>query len=141
MTHSPRFFSPLLILALVTLPAFADPGAQRAELLQVYRQAVEHDAQLSAARHEYQAQRESVPQARAGLLPTLNAGSTVESVRLERDEPGLTRTRSTTVFQANLNQPLFRADRWFQLEAAHASTAQAELELGAKQRLVEIGLE
>ncbi len=134
MTHSPRFFSPLLILALATMPAFADPGAQRAELLQVYRQAVEHDAQLSAARHEYQAQRESVPQARAGLLPTLNAGSTVESVRLERDEPGLTRTRSTRVFQANLNQPLFRADRWFQLEAAHASTAQAELELSAKEQ-------
>lgn len=129
-----RFFAPLLIPTLMTIPAMADVRSDRADLLGVYRQAVKHDAQLSAARHDFQAQRESVPQARAGLLPTLSAGSTVESVRLQRDEPGLTRTRSTSVFQANLNQPLFRADRWFQLEAAKASNAQAELELDAKEQ-------
>ncbi len=134
MTLSPHYLSSLLILAVMTSPAVADVSSNRADLLQVYRQAVEHDAQLSAARHDYQARRESVPQARAGLLPTLNAGSTVESVRLQRDEPGMARTRSTKVFQANLNQPLFRVDRWFQLEAAQASTDQAELELGAKEQ-------
>ncbi|WP_185045337.1 TolC family protein, partial [Pseudomonas brassicacearum] len=134
MTAPSRFFVSLLTLSLTTFVPLAAASAERADLLGVYRQAVEHDSQLSAARHDYLARRESVPQARAGLLPTLSAGSTVESVRLQRDEPGLTRTRSTSVFQANLNQPLFRVDRWFQLEAAQASSSQAELELGAKEQ-------
>jgi outer membrane protein len=134
MTAPSRFFVSLLTLSFTTFVPLAAASAERADLLGVYRQAVEHDSQLSAARHDYLARRESVPQARAGLLPTLSAGSTVESVRLQRDEPGLTRTRSTSVFQANLNQPLFRVDRWFQLEAAQASSSQAELELGAKEQ-------
>lgn len=126
-----------LFLVLANTAAVATTSStfdNRADLLSVYRQAVINDAKLSAARHDYQALREAVPQARAGLLPTLSAGGSVESIRLERDEPSLTRTRSQSVFQANLNQPLFRLDRWFQLEAAHASTAQAELELGAKEQ-------
>lgn len=134
MTVCSRLFAVALIFPLTLIPMLAYASAERADLLGVYRQAVEHDAQLSAARHDYQARRESVPQARAGLLPTLNAGSTVEAVRLQRDEPGLTRTRNTAVFQANLNQPLFRVDRWFQLEAAQATASQAELELGAKEQ-------
>lgn len=123
-----------LVLTMITGVSSADDFAQRADLLGVYQQAVINDAKLSAARHDYQALREAVPQARAGLLPTLSAGGSVESVRLQRDEPSLTRTRSQSVFQANLNQPLFRLDRWFQLEAAQASTAQAALELSAKEQ-------
>lgn len=103
----------------------ADP--QRADLLAVYQQALDQDARLSAARHEFQALSERVPQARAGLLPTLNAGATFESTRLQRDEPALTRTRSGMVYQANLNQPLLRLDRWYALKAAEAGTAQAGL--------------
>ncbi|MCK3863750.1 TolC family protein, partial [Pseudomonas sp. B329] len=123
-----------VFLAFVSAGANAAAESDRANLLNVYQQAVINDAKLSAARHEYQALREAVPQARAGLLRTLSAGGAVESVRLQRDEPSLTRTRSQSVFQANLNQPLFRLDRWFQLEAAQASTAQAALELSAKEQ-------
>ncbi|RMT65977.1 hypothetical protein ALP29_04598 [Pseudomonas syringae pv. avii] len=100
-----------VFLASFSAGANAVAESDRADLLSVYRQAVINDAKLSAARHEYQALREAVPQARAGLLPTLSAGGSVESVRLQRDEPSLTRTRSQSVFQANLNQPLFRLDR------------------------------
>ncbi|XWO38772.1 TolC family outer membrane protein (plasmid) [Pseudomonas luteola] len=109
-------------------------SSDRADLLSVYRLAVEHDAQLSAARHDYQARLEAVPQARAGLLPQLSAGATVEATRLDRDEPSLKRDRSGSVFRANLSQPLFRMDRWFQLKAAHAGVAQAGLELSAKEQ-------
>ncbi|RMR13080.1 Outer membrane efflux protein, partial [Pseudomonas syringae pv. primulae] len=44
---------------------------QHADLLGVYQAASLNDAQLSAARHDYNAQREAVPQARSGLLPNL----------------------------------------------------------------------
>ncbi|QVM91515.1 TolC family outer membrane protein [Pseudomonas entomophila] len=133
MPRSTAFARATLLTCLFCSTALhADP--HRAELLDVYRHAVEQDARLSAARHEYQALSERVPQARAGLLPSLNAGATFESTRLQRDEPALTRTRSGMVYQANLNQPLLRLDRWYALKAAEAGTAQAGLELASKEQ-------
>ncbi|TFB42265.1 TolC family outer membrane protein [Pseudomonas sp. F01002] len=105
-----------------------------ADLLGVYQAASENDAQLSAARHAYRAQLEAVPQARARLLPELTVGATSETTRLARDEPSLSRERSGTIFRANLSQPLFRIDRWYQLKAAQAGAAQAELELSVKEQ-------
>jgi outer membrane protein len=53
------------------LPAFA------ADLVQVYREALAYDAQYAAARAAAEAGREKLPQALAGLLPTISAsGST-----------------------------------------------------------------
>ncbi|MCF5712895.1 channel protein TolC, partial [Pseudomonas tremae] len=89
---------------------------QRADLLSVYEAASHNDARLSAARHAYRAELEAVPQARAGLLPSLTAGATTEVTGLKRDEPALSRERSGTTVRANLSQPLFRIDRWFQLK-------------------------
>ncbi|EPN59733.1 outer membrane efflux protein TolC, partial [Pseudomonas syringae pv. actinidiae ICMP 19079] len=43
-------------------------------------------------------------------------------------------TRSGTVYQATLSQPIFRADRWFQLQAAEAVNEQAALELSATEQ-------
>ncbi|MGC5703087.1 TolC family outer membrane protein [Pseudomonas sp. NFXW11] len=118
------------------LSALLVPGAwaESANLLEVYRLAVTEDRQLAAARHDYLARREAVPQAYAGLLPQLSSGVSWEDTQLRRDEPGLVRRRSAAVFQANLKQPLFRVDRWFQLQAAKADTQQAELELSAKEQ-------
>jgi outer membrane protein len=133
-------FPPLVLVILTCACAcgetvFAREQAQQhADLLSVYQAASLNDAQLSAARHAYNAQREAVPQARAGLLPNLTAGATSEVTRLERDEPSLSRERSGTTFRANLSQPLFRIDRWFQLKAAQSSVDQAELELSAKEQ-------
>jgi len=134
MIYSARICGILSCLLCNCLWAAANPSDKTADLLGIYQQAVINDATLSASRHAVAAQREAVPQARAGLLPTLSAGGNIESVRLERDAPTLTRTRSQSVFQANLNQPIFRLDRWFALEAAQASTNQAELEHSAKEQ-------
>lgn len=128
------FLNALLVLGV----ACADED-NRADLLTVYQQAMANDAQLSAARHEYLALREVAPQAKAGLLPTLSAGGSLESIRMTMDEPNLTRARTQSVFQANFNQPLFRLDRWFQLEAANASTAQAEFEFRDKEQAMVLG--
>lgn len=128
----PRRHLMLLSCLIFCQPLLAQ--AQRAELLDVYRSAVEHDAQLSAARHEYQALRERVPQAMAGLLPTLDAGISIEGSRLQTDETNGDRIRSGTLHQASLTQPLFRLDRWHALKAAEAGTAQAALQLAEKEQ-------
>lgn len=127
-----------VLVALFVPSALAQPelhtSVDHADLLIVYQSATLNDAQLSAARHAYLAQFEAVPQARSGLLPSLSVGATSEATRLDRDKPALSRERSGTTFRANLSQPLFRIDRWYQLKAAQASVAQAGLELSAKEQ-------
>lgn len=130
-----RFLPAVLLLA--TFESVGAPNFDaryRATLLSVYELAVENDAQLSAARHAFQASREAVPQARAGLLPNLSAGAASDKTRLDRDQPDLVRERSGLVFQARLTQPLFRLDRWYQLKAAESAADQTELELAAQEQ-------
>ena len=103
-------------------------------LVNVYQQAVENNADLAAARADYQARIEGVPQARAGLLPNLSASAQNSSTRTSIDQPKATATRSGTLYQATLSQPLFRADRWFQLQAAESVNEQAALELSASEQ-------
>ncbi|MBU1330264.1 MAG: TolC family outer membrane protein [Gammaproteobacteria bacterium] len=110
------------------------PLASKTDLVTVYQEAARNNADLAAARADYQARREVVPQARAGLLPNLSAGANLANTRTEVDSPSNSVSRSGTVYQANLSQPLFRADRWFQLQAAEASSEQAALELSASEQ-------
>ncbi|MGC5699886.1 TolC family outer membrane protein [Pseudomonas sp. NFXW11] len=110
------------------------PLSNRTDLVSVYQEAVDNNADLAAARAQYGAQKEVVPQARAGLLPNLSAGADVNNTRTHFDEPSGTSTRSGNVYQATLAQPLFRADRWFQLQAAKDIDEQASLQLSATEQ-------
>ena len=104
------------------------------KLVGIYQEAAKNNADIAAARADYRARREVVPQARAGLLPNLSAGANYGDTRTEIDSPSATISRSGLVYQANLSQPLFRADRWFQLQAAEAPSEQAALELSATEQ-------
>jgi outer membrane protein len=108
--------------------------ANQNDLLSVYQEAVNNNADLAASRADYQAQREIVPQARAGLLPNISGGADYNDTRTELDSPAYTAKRSGLVYQASLSQPLFRADRWFQLQAAEASSEQAAIQLSATEQ-------
>ncbi|MDZ5604240.1 TolC family outer membrane protein [Pseudomonas sp. RP23018S] len=110
------------------------PTTVKTDLISVYQQAVGNNADLAAARADYGARREIVPQARAGLLPNLSAGGETMHTRTQLDEPSATTNRSGTAWTATLSQPIFRADRWFQLQAAEAVSEQAALELSANEQ-------
>jgi len=110
------------------------PPGERSDLIGVYQEALANNADLAAARADFAAIREVVPQARAGLLPSLAASAGLNDSRTEVDQPALTLSRSGDVYQANLSQPLFRADRWFQLQAAEATSEQAALQFSAIQQ-------
>lgn len=116
--------------------AWADqaPLTTKTDLVSVYNEAANNNADLAAARADYQARREVVPQARAGLLPNLTGGATSGNTRTSLDSPSTTISRSGTTYQANLSQPLFRADRWYQLQAAEATSEQAALDLSATEQ-------
>ena len=110
------------------------PVSSKTDLVSVYHEAVNNNADLAAARADYAAQKEVVPQARAGLLPNLSGGAESSNVRTSIDQPSLTSTRSAVVYQATLAQPIFRADRWFQLKAAESVNEQAALQLSATEQ-------
>lgn len=123
----------LLLTGLLATQVQAAPSG----LMDVYRLAVENNAELAAAHAAYRARSENVPQARAGLLPQLSAGASNNSSRTTVDTRELgeqTSKRHTYSYQANLNQPLFRLDRWYQLKTAQADSEQAALELSATEQ-------
>ena len=135
----PRTLTLALAVAALSGSAWAETApmlAPRSDLVSVYRQAVENNADLAAARAQFEAIRETVPQARAGLLPNLRAGAELSDTRTQVDTSAGSRTlpRSGTVYQATLTQPIFRADRWFQLQAAEAISEQAALEYSAAEQ-------
>ncbi|UVE17280.1 TolC family outer membrane protein [Pseudomonas sp. LS44] len=112
------------------------PLTAKTDLVSVYQEAVNNNADLAAARADYQANKEVVPQARSGLLPQINGGANLADTRTDVEtsagDPSL--SRSGIVYQATLSQPIFRADRWFQLQAAEAVNEQAALQLSATEQ-------
>lgn len=107
---------------------------KKAGLVQIYYEAVNNNADIAAARAQYQAKKEVVPQAKAGLLPQITAGANVGDVRTALDKPPATVKRNSHVYEINLTQPLFHVDRWFQLQAAYAMSDQARLDFTVKQQ-------
>ena len=112
------------------------PTPPKADLLSVYQEAANNNSDLAAARAQSLARQELAPQARAGLLPQLSAGASVNDIDIDVDTNLGSRalSRSALVYQASLSQPLFRADRWFQLQAAKATGEQAALEFSATEQ-------
>ena len=116
----------LAVAAATTGMAWAEeaPLASKTDLVTVYNEAVKNNADLAAARANYAAIKEVVPQARAGLLPNLSAGadSMNTDTKVDTRNGDIDRSRSGLSYRANLSPPLVRADRWFQLQAAQASS-------------------
>lgn len=132
-----RLLYRLLLAGALTSLTQVSLAAQPVGLLDVYRLAVNNNAELAAAHAAYQARTENVPQARAGLLPQLGIGASNTSSRTQVDTKELgeqTAERHAYSYQANLSQPLFRLDRWYQLKTAQADSEQAALELSATEQ-------
>ncbi len=128
---SPRLrLSGMLFLACCAGPASA------LDLLQAYRAAVGGDANYLAAQSAAEASREAVPQARAGLLPSLGMSGRQNRNRLEQQRSsflGGSTSNSfdypSTGYALNLRQPLLRLASIAQYSQAEAQVAAAEATL------------
>ena len=91
---------------------FAAGPAFSADILQVYRDALIHDAQYMAARSAAEAGREKMPQGLAGLLPNINASANTVWNQNKYDasnQPNrISKDFNTHGYNVNLTQPLFR---------------------------------
>jgi outer membrane protein len=106
------------------------------DLLQVYRDALRHDAVYAAARHALDAGRERLPQGRALILPTLNLSANATASRIDSESrnpavvPDFVRRPESAGYTLTLAQPIYRPQNWLQYRQAEFQVAQAEATFG-----------
>ena len=119
----------------VTLVLVLCSGAVHAlDLLDIYRQAQINDTRYAAAKAQYLATQERLPQARAGLRPEVNflAGWNYNDIDVEYDSPTFNSgRRDYTAYNYGLRavQPLYRRDASLGVDKAQVQLSQAATEL------------
>ena len=113
--------------------AFSQPLAA-ADLLQTYREARANDPVYASARAARDAGRESLPQGRALLLPTLNGSAFTQTNEIDIDfrgaAPPSQREGNTNGYSVSLTQPLFNWQSIMLYREAGYKVAQAEAVFG-----------
>jgi len=129
-----------LVIALVAL--LAVPPVFAYDLLDVFQQAQLNDAAYAAAKAQYQAQQERLPQARAGLLPNINFDAGYDWNDLDVQYSSVQFNSGQRDFESydygvSISQPLFRRQNRLGYDQAKIQVSQAETDLElANQDLV-----
>jgi outer membrane protein len=116
-------------IALAAALASAWGPAHAVDLLSVYRDALVSDATYQAARSQYEATRERLPQARAGYLPTVSGTATAFRNEVDR-EIASDQGYSTTTYAVTLTQPVFRLQNLIAISQADKQVLQAQAAFG-----------
>jgi outer membrane protein len=126
-----------LIIGLLSLSPL---GASANSLQDIYKLALENDAQLKADKAGYEAGKENDNIALAGLLPQINAGYNYTDSETDRTynltEPPATfrDTSKSKGWDVSLRQPLFDMSAWYIYKQGQKLSAQAEAQFGADQQ-------
>jgi len=96
-----------------------------ADLIDIYRDAQEYDAEYAAARAAHMAAQEKLPQGRAGLLPTLTL-SGVRRRQLINTNRGSEVTIDNTSLVIKAIQPLFRMENFVAYQQSKIQVMQAD---------------
>ncbi len=133
-----RRFDALAVVAALGLCAAA--GLARGEdLLQIYREAQQNDPTIAAAKANWQAAQEAVPQARAGLLPNASASASGSENQYDatiKTDPKTTESRRYAQYTAivSASQPLYRQQNWIAYDQAKQQVSQADNVLAIAQQ-------
>ena len=120
-------------LALALALACAAGPTAGADLATLYRDARLSDPVYQAARAQYQATTERLPQARAGYLPQLGASASIFRNHSERDGAP-DRDYNTRTIAITLSQPVFRLQNWIAITQAQKQGLQAEAVLASSDQ-------
>lgn len=120
-------------IALLGLSAYNVQASNSAGLSDIYEMAVSHDAQLAQQRAQYEASKESVKSAKAGLLPNISADANY----FRNDSSIDTQDVTTRELSITLDQPLYNKSIWSRFEQSKYVTDQAKSSLqNAEQELI-----
>ena len=116
-------------ISLIALLVLLSSSAKAETLADIYQSAVKHDPIAGAAKASYKANKETLKQGRAVLLPQLIASSSkAEPTSDENIAP------SITTYRASLSQSLFNMPAWFQFQSAMKMDLVAEATFAAQQQ-------
>ncbi len=135
-------------LASLLLAASCAAPLQAETLAEIYQLALNNDAQLKAAHAAFKAGQQSIPRARAGLLPTLTGSIVIgdgdgdSSAFRTLNAPGSTlnvgaageNDDESEFYFLTLTQPLFDLPAWFTFKQGFDLDQQARAELAAQQQ-------
>lgn len=123
--------------------AFATPVWSMGTLADAYQAALHTDRLFLAAEAQHRAVLEKIPQARAGLLPTISASvsKTNNDAQVNYSDPrfaGIDRQYLVNGWTLTLTQPLFRLANLLQYDRAHLQVEQSyvQVEIARKDLLV-----
>ncbi|MEP7181006.1 MAG: TolC family outer membrane protein [Betaproteobacteria bacterium] len=131
---------PLALAVLLASGLAAAAGTAVGEdLLQIYREAQRSDPAIAAARANWQATQEKLPQARAGLLPVVSAAGTANANIYDatiRSDPRVDTSRNYGFgsLSVSASQPLFRYQNLVAYDQAKQTVAQSEFALATAQQ-------
>lgn len=127
--HGENMLSINKLVAIIVLVALASTSAKAETLADIYKSAVKNDPISGAARATYKANKETLKQGRAVLLPQLVASSTkVKPTSNEDGDP------DKTIYTASLSQSLFNVPAWFQFQSAKKMDQVAEANFASQQQ-------
>ncbi|MEO8848251.1 MAG: TolC family outer membrane protein [Casimicrobiaceae bacterium] len=109
------------------------------DLLQIYHDAQQNDPALASARAIWQATQEKLPQARAGLLPSVAAGAAINVNRYDQHVAGaqggdVGRNYGAGSLSVSASQPIFRVGNVLLYDQAREQVAQADYVLSTAQQ-------
>ena len=122
MPLKPLFIALALVLA---------PAAHATNLSEVFSDALAYDAQYAAARAAREAGQEAAAQARAGLLPNVNASGNVRYNSIESSLPGGDADYDSNGAAITAAQPLYRKQNQVQYAQAKQQVKIADLQFTA----------
>ena len=121
------------ILSLMMTPAFADST----NLLSLYQQAENYDADIFAAQSAYQAEQQGESLAFAGLLPSLNASASATRTNSNINQTPGDDSYKTRNYALSLKQPLLNLPSWHSISSSEQNTLRAQaVLLSAQQSLI-----
>ena len=116
----------------VVLASVLSASAWGADLLTVYRDALQNDAQFMAAKAAREAGQEKAVQGRAGLLPGI--GLSASTSWNTNTYTGTDRDFNANAYGAELRQPVFNQANWAQFRQGQLQTALADMEFEAARQ-------
>lgn len=128
-------------LGLIALLCVAPASHAAQGLYDIYRLALDNDPQIAASDAARRALRETRPQVRARLLPSINFNADAATNDQERTRsgfiPNVAESFTSRGYTLSVRQPVFRYDLYLGLDQADARVAQAETDYAvAEQDLI-----
>jgi outer membrane protein len=117
------------LISLIALIALTSNSVKAETLADIYQSAVKNDPIAGAARATYKANKETLKQGRAVLLPQLMASS----IKAESSSDDSSNPEKTT-YMASLSQSLFNVPAWFQFQSAKKIDQVAEAQFATQQQ-------